>query len=538
MPRTKKASTGNALSVSRLNQEKMIERLSHAQPVFVLDTNVIIGYPDIIPETEQKNKLDQATLDLSQGQIVIPSVVIQELSKFKSETSDRGIISRRALTKLRQITSEIFEYQDDQKPIFTILDIETKYRADLPFTPTDTNDNDGEIILTAILLQQKGYNVLLITNDHGMSIRAHAHGIKTNVFSYKHKPPYTGRRDIIVPQELLYSFFREKGIFEEEWKKIMPEEPPLIANEFIIMTPDEWHYGEPVDNGTFRHIGRYDAETGLILPLKFIQMYPLQIKNPGQAIYIESLMDPSISAVICTGPAGSGKTFLATVYGYLACKNQNFINVTLVPCNVDDDKLGALPGDLEEKLDPNVQPIKNAIRNFLIQERKYYRNFQNQEEIGVGKAEKPKNFNDKIREFLVEPAKTENKEDRSQPLKNRLQQDVEEIYHDYFNSIPIQHARGRDFSLELAIFDEFQDQSRMEADTLLKRIGRGGKIVITGDVEQIHRKYLEKDNNGLTYAREILKDSPMVSQVTFNEDEVVRHPLVMMITKRQKNHRH
>ena len=68
----------------------------------------------------------------------------------------------------------------------------------------------------------------------------------------------------------------------------------------------------------------------------------------------------------------------------------------------------------------------------------------------------------------------------------------------------------------------------------MKRIGDHGKMVITGDIEQIHSMYLDHDNNGIVYAREIVKDDPMVAQVTFTEEEVVRHPLVKLITQRQR----
>ena len=101
-------------------------------------------------------------------------------------------------------------------------------------------------------------------------------------------------------------------------------------------------------------------------------------------------------------------------------------------------------------------------------------------------------------------------------------------------NIPIEHARGRDFAYELAIYDEFQDQTVSQADTLIKRLGTEGKIIITGDIEQIHAPYIDSTSSGLVYASRQLLDSPMVAQVCFTEEEVIRHPLVRMIAKRQK----
>ena len=109
------------------------------------------------------------------------------------------------------------------------------------------------------------------------------------------------------------------------------------------------------------------------------------------------------------------------------------------------------------------------------------------------------------------------------------------IWENWFDNVPIEHARGRDFAHEIAFYDEFQDQNRSQADTLTKRIGEAGKMIITGDIEQVHAAYLDKDNNGLVFARNELIDSPLVAQISFTENEVVRHPLVKMIAERQKN---
>ena len=124
--------------------------------------------------------------------------------------------------------------------------------------------------------------------------------------------------------------------------------------------------------------------------------------------------------------------------------------------------------------------------------------------------------------------------DSKKSRKAKIIDEVEQLWTNWFENIPIAYARGRDFSHEIAIFDEFQDQNRKQADTLLKRIGQGGKIVITGDIEQIHAAYLDRDSNGITFARQLLANSPLVAQVTFTEEEVVRHPLVKMIAQRQR----
>jgi predicted ribonuclease YlaK len=499
-----------------------------SDPVYVVDTNVIVDYVNIIPNGTDI-VLDDPTVDLSHAHVIIPSPVVRELSNFKKENTDRGIAAREALRRIRRLVENVGRTMKEvyalEKPIevqhgarlFSVLPVDKDFTKDIPFLPSSA-DMDGQIILAAMTAAQKHPDVILLTNDNGLAIRAFERGVKTSRFGYQYPPPYTGRRDLKVPKELLQEFLTSRVITLELWQKLMPREPQLIANEFIVMQPTVDNFYD-LDDGHFRYIGRYDALSRKIIPLRYLDQYPLAVKNAGQAIYVEALMDPNIAAVISTGPAGSGKTFIAAVYGYTACKRGDYIGVMVVPCNVENG-IGFLPGDINEKLDPNVQPIKNALRNFLIQSDKDIRKLL-----------------DKQRKFGTEndaPAKDKEPVPVEKSVKKRLIDQVNLIWENWFDNIPIAVARGRDFTLELAIYDEFQDQNRGEADTLIKRLGREGKIVITGDIEQIHAAYLDRDNNGLVYARQQLMDHPMVAQVTFLEEEVVRHTLVKDLTIRQR----
>ena len=489
--------------------------------------------------------------------IVIPTAVIRELSSFKKEKSERNKNAREALRRIRRLVErsldvksmkEVYELHapivlHERNQMFSILPVHKNFKRAIPFAPSD-NDMDGQIILTAlsVIFIQKGYaidgtessraeyaksdGVILLTNDNGLAIRARQRGIITERYGYKYPEPYTGRRNIVVPKELFYEFYDYQRIDLEDWEKYMPEQPKLIANEFIVMSlADPADYPsdfDPKRNPYFSHIGRYDAFSNAIVRLQYIKDFPVHLHNAGQAIYAEALMNPEIAAVICVGPAGSGKTYMATVYGYHACKEGNFIGVTVVPCD-SKSNLGALPGDLDEKMDPDVQPLKNALRNYLlVEDQKFKKDLENFRKFGTDK-KKPSN-----KEFGDETPEKKS-------IKARLKDRVDMIWDNWFSNIPIEHARGRDFSHEIAIYDEFQDQTVSQADTLIKRLGADGKIVITGDIEQIHAPYIDPSSSGLVYASHQLIDSPMVAQVHFTEEEVIRHPLVKMIAMRQKN---
>ena len=528
------------------------------QTTYVIDTNILVDYVDIIPSIGGAElRPEEPTIDLTGAHIVVPTAVIRELSSFKKEKSERGKSARTVLRRIREIidgkTGKIRDFynldgivtMEVGDKMISILPVHKNFKRALPFCPSE-DDMDAQIILACLtiaflkaglpidgsadnsdVMSLSPSGVVLLTNDNGLAIRARERGVISERYGYKLPEPYTGRRDIVVPRELFLALYNdgliERSMFEAE----MPNERKLVANEFIVMRlerQEDYPRGyDPHYDPHFLRIGRYDEEEDGIVPLRYIDKYPVQVKNPGQAIYAEALMNPKFAAVICTGPAGSGKTYMATVYGLMSCRAGNYIGVTVVPCE-SRSKLGALPSDIDEKMDPDVQPLKNAIRNYLLNEdsklRKEIEAIRNSDSHEVASlcSDSPKNGNPTEH---VSP-------------KTKLKKQVDAIWENWFSSTPIEVARGRDFAYEIAIYDEFQDQNAAQADTLIKRIGTNGKIILTGDIEQIHAPYLDRDNNGLVYASHLLYDNPMVAQVHFTEDEVVRHPLVKMVAKRQK----
>ena len=530
------------------------------RPTYVIDTNVLVDYPDIIPNGHSSHP-EAPTVDLEGAHLVIPSAVIRELSSFKKEKSDRGKVARVVLKRLRKLMESGLSPMKDNYGLeawiekggmlISVLPVHKDFKKSLPFSPSD-DDMDGQIILAALVVMalQRGFkvdgsmetpkavglgsgvsNVTLLTNDNGLAIRARERGVKTSRYGYQYPEPYTGRRDIIVPKELFNEFLSFGRVSRERFEELMPKERKLVANEFIIMGLENFEDCprgfDPTDNPYFSHIGRYDSDEDAIVPLKYVSSFPCQPKNAGQAIYAEALMNPTFAAVICSGPAGSGKTYMATIYGYYACRQGQYIGVSVVPCE-NRSKIGALPGDLDEKMDPDVQPLKNALRNYLLNEdKKFAKDLENLRKFGTGKKAASKS------NASSEGDNGDGSEKRS--IKEQLKDRVELIWNNWFSSVPIENARGRDFAHELAIYDEIQDQNASQADTLIKRIGLAGKIVMAGDIYQIHAPYLDESNNGLVYASRMLYDHPMVAQVCFTEEEVVRHPLVKLVAERQKN---
>ena len=365
------------------------------QPIYVIDTNVLVDYPDIIPEPGGSAPvLEEPTVDLSNANLVVPTAVVRELSGFKNEASGRGRVARVVSRRLRDIMEGKINTIEDiynlRAPVcgvagttsISILPVHKNFKQCLPFSPSE-EDMDGQSILAAIATQflvnnipidgtarevsvmkfSNARQVTLLTNDNGLAIRARARGIYTQRYGYKYPAPYTGRRDVYVTKELFDFFYEGVPIDRDFWESSLPDQPKLVANEFVIlrladpaMYPADY---APRFDPFFRHIGRYDVEKDAIVHLSYVSEFPSHLENDGQAIYAEALMNPAFAAVICTGPAGSGKTYMPTIYGCEACRNGTYMGVAVIPCE-SRSKIGALPGDMNEKMDPDVKPLKHA----------------------------------------------------------------------------------------------------------------------------------------------------------------------------------
>ncbi len=491
--------------------------------VYVLDASVAVEYPDIIPDSEEVVIFDNASIDLTSAHIVIPEHTVIKLSLLKGKGGETGQAASEALRRIRKLFNNSCAVTVGKQTFSTQRFCNKEY-VDMPFV-MDDSDIGAWIILSAIDIKNadKSCDVTLLTNDDALAIRANMHGIDVSKYFRKvHR--YTGRRDLIVPTELFDIFWNEQEIPIEAWQYYMPNEPELIANEFIVMhdskTRRTTDYCQRFDN-----IGRYDMEKRSIVGLEYAYKSPVDSLSAGQAIYAEALMNPAFKAVICTGPAGTGKTYLATVYAIESCKAGQFLRGVVVPCSPRRNSLGALPGSLSEKLDPNVQPIKNAIRNWLLNTNKgYKKELDNLRKYGLGSA--PDSSRSKKGAELT-----------GLTLLERIEEDVENKFRKTFrNPIHIDSARGRDFSYQVVIYDEFQDQDFTEADTLIKRLGKDGKMIITGDVKQVHAtdKGLNEARNGIVFAKEACMNNPEVAVVDLYTDEIVRSDLVRSVVERQE----
>jgi phosphate starvation-inducible PhoH-like protein len=218
-----------------------------------------------------------------------------------------------------------------------------------------------------------------------------------------------------------------------------------------------------------------EGDSDSTAPIQLPQLGGLTLRTPRQVHYVEALRDENIDLIF--GVAGTGKTFLAVAAAVEALKQERVDRIIVTrPAVEAGEKLGYLPGDLAEKVDPYLQPIWDAFRSQM-------------------------SDND---------------------LKARRERRVIEV-------APLAFMRGRTLSNAFVIVDEAQNATVLQMKMTLTRLGEGSRMVVTGDPSQID--LLRSDQSGLAHAISILEDVPGVEVIRFATQDVVRHRLVAHIVE-------
>lgn len=561
---TKLSTHSKTMFIRNIYECDFINYLDKKYPVYLIDKSILLTCPEIIP-TSQGWQVADNNLQITGKHFVIPASVILELEEQKRQEGLDSFTSKDLLFRIRQLLVET-DYQTDQKSngelvsaiyfrqtetLFSVFANVSDTELDLlgfafgsgylrqknkyPQIQTEHQEIRTAQLISAAnqiteslisfqeapvdgwtedqydTIQQKP-TVEILTCNNLVTILARANGIKTSLFEFT-KRLYTGRRDIIVPPDFYNDFLASKdGIDHQAWQEYFPDEPELIANEFISMTPNFELYdlGISPARDQYAHIGRFDQKANKIVHLTHYKNFGIRLKNEGQAMYAEAISNPDISVVFVTGSAGTGKTFLSVLGAIKACDLGKFLQATIVPCSIDVQRtLGFLPGDLDDKIGPNVEPIKNAIQNYV------------------------KLTNGKISKTLENTPNSSEKQRNLKDSQNTIRTESDKLYNKYFKNIPVEAARGLDFANMFVIYDEFQDQTPDQADMLLKRIAKDSKVIISGDIKQVHQHGLSKQNNGLSYAKQLCSGLPMVAQIELKDIEVVRSEFVQAIVARQ-----
>jgi PhoH-like ATPase len=458
---------------------------------YVLDTNVLLDNPSVIHS-------------FAMGDIVvIPYAVLEELEKHKH--SSHGDLSTKARICSRSLL-KIFESCGEKKASEGIgLDngsiVKLVSNVESPDWTSETGDDK---ILSVAVATNKQSETVLVTEDVILKLRAVANGLEVksgndaiSSDNTENLPTsldnlYSGARRIKVSDNVLSEYWQkieppkelnEEGdlvsgklpsffeISEEDQKEF--DKHDLLPNEFVIL---EHEHSENSSKRPWAVLRKVHGQKHL----KFVREKPLdKIKplNVEQHLAADLLLDPKINLVTLMGQAGTGKTILALEAGLMQVMgNHSKYNsiIVLRPVHPVGKDIGFLPGSFEEKMSPWVAPIKDNLRVLLSSD-------------GKGRSKQV----EKTLEMLFEKGTIE----------------IEALT----------YIRGRSIDNAFIVVDEGQNLNRHELKTILTRVGKGTKVVITGDIEQTDRSDVNAFNNGLSVAIEKFKPYSIVGHITLKE---------------------
>lgn len=427
---------------------------------YVLDTNVLLHDP-------------QAILKFSDNMVILPLTVIEEIDRFKKDQSETGRNARhisRMIDAFRLKHKLVEGVPLENGGILKVAIYKKEFLQKLP-PELRVDQGDNRILAVAKDLQENSAEgtVFFVTKDINLRIKADTIGMKAEDYQSDKVPVeelYTGTGEILLSKEEVDQFF-EGGSLSIEGE--------FFANQGVTLIDET--------NSSHSAIGRYNAMTGEVVALLKTPkegVWGIHPRNREQQFAFDLLLNDDVQLVSLVGKAGTGKTLLAIAAGLLKTADESAYNRLLVsrPVFPMGRDLGFLPGDVEEKLSPWMQPIFDNV------------------------------------ELLLSAYDEGGK--RKRGYRELIDLGLMEIE-------PLTYIRGRSIPKQYMIVDEAQNLTPHEIKTIITRAGEGTKIVLTGDPYQIDNPYVDSASNGLSYSVERLKGQDIAGHTTLSKGE--RSPL-------------
>ncbi len=424
--------------------------------IFVLDTSVIL-YDHSAFESFQEHD------------VAIPIQVLEELDTFKKGNDTINFEAREFIRHLDSIAQN--DLLTDWVPLNGPTKGQFKVVAKHDLNGVDATKvfqdgkNDHQILNAALTLQRqnKDRKVVLVSKDIALRLKAKSLNIIAEDY-------LTGKvRDL--GRNLFTGLTIDERMDEQAIDELFMH--GAVPVEKLDHQPEGNHF-YILKNGKKTVLAKYDPRTKMVERVEKQTVFGISPKNPEQALAMSALMDPEIKLVTMQGAAGTGKTLLA-----LACAmeqrrdyRQIFITRPVVPLSNKD--IGYLPGDIQSKMDPYMQPIWDNLK--LIRS-----NFEKND--------------------------------------HTLKRIDEMVENEKITVAPLAYIRGRSLSNIFFIVDEAQNLTPLEVKTVISRAGEGTKIVFTGDVHQIDTPYLDSESNGLSYLIDKAKGDPLFAHITLEKGE-------------------
>ncbi|NUU98786.1 PhoH family protein [Marinitoga sp. 1154] len=404
---------------------------------YVLDTNVLIHDPKAMFNFEDNN-------------VIIPFPVIEEIDNLKTRGERTGAAAREVNRILDNLRKEGSLQKGIKLENGGMLKIATLEENGIKIPRYLGKKMDDWILLYAMELKKEGeIPTYLVTKDLNLRIKAEAVGIEAQDYltdRIEYKNYFTGFVELKV----------DKKIIEKEkinYNLLNLNEKPYPNTYFDLNDGNYYRYSE--------------KEKALIkLDISyFTEIFGINPRNREQIFAFDALLNDEIPLVTLVGSAGTGKTLLALAIGLSKVLDEKkykklLVSKPIVPVGKD---IGYLPGSIQEKMRPWLQPIYDNL-DFLFQ----------------GKGKKPDEYLEK-REIL----------------------EIEVL----------SYIRGRSIPEQYMIIDEAQNLTPHEIKTIITRVGENTKIILTGDPFQIDNPYLGFSSNGLIYVSSKFKNSDLAAHI-------------------------
>ncbi|HEY1663348.1 MAG TPA: PhoH family protein [Verrucomicrobiae bacterium] len=422
---------------------------------YIIDTNVLLHDPNSL-------------LSFEDNQVLIPIEVIEEMDRFKRESSELGQHARQVSRMLDAFREDGHLSEGVKLPnggqlrvIFHKNGIEKNGHAIL------ANDSiDNRILSQAAGVQksQPENPTILVSKDINLRIKADAIGLAAEDYETDRvfiTDLYTGMTEMSVSSDKLAAFRAEDELALDGGKKYFPNEYCTLIDEA---------------NSKKALLTKVDATGTKLVPIVDARdgVWGIKPRNREQHFALDALLDDRIKLVTLMGKAGTGKTLLAMAAGLKRVVNDREFRRLVVarPTISMGKELGFLPGSLEEKLAPWMQPIHDALEMLS--------------DLNMGHDHR-----------------------RSADLMRSGSIVVEAL----------SYIRGRSIANQFMIVDEAQNLTPLEAKTIITRVGNGTKLVFTGDPYQIDNPYVDSSSNGFNYVVSRFRDQPIAAHVELQKGE-------------------
>lgn len=414
--------------------------------LFVLDTNVVLHDSSSIYEFEDND-------------IVLPMTVIEEVDNFKKGGSSVNFHARKIIRTLDKLsTHKLFNGGSclGEGKGNICIKLPVAYHNNITaLYKTDTADNRILNLCYTLSLSNKNKKVILVSKDVNLRLKAQSLGIHVEDYNNDKVSTSILRETIEVCKNTIQT--------KDLYTKGLPIDitnKKFNTNQFLI-----------IKNNNKHALAFCDSSISKIIGINSITAAGIRPRNVEQTFAFHAILNKNIKLVTITGKAGTGKTVIALAGGIEQRTNFHQILLTRPIVPLSNKDIGFLPGDIESKITPYMQPLYdnlNVIKRVHIENKKKINKMQDNSKI------------------IVEP---------------------------------LTYIRGRSLIKKFVIVDEAQNLTPHEIKTIITRAGEDTKIILTGDIHQIDHPYLDSYTNGLSYLINKMKGQKIYAHVNLEKSE-------------------